>query len=34
MNTIVLDDDSVDNPDFISDLPGFRRWVHSDDFPE
>jgi Uma2 family endonuclease len=34
MNTIVLYDDSVDIPDGISDLSGFRRWVHSDDFPE
>ena len=34
MNTIVLYDDSVDIPDGISDLAGFRRWVHSDDFPE
>src|SRR5271169_4627478 len=33
MNTIVLYDDSVDIPDGISDLAGFRRWVHSDDFP-
>jgi Uma2 family endonuclease len=34
MNTIVLYDDSVDIPNGISDLVGFRRWVHSDDFPE
>ena len=34
MNTIVLYDDSVDIPDGISDLAGFRRWAHSDDFPE
>jgi Uma2 family endonuclease len=34
MKTIVLYDDSVDIPDGISDLAGFRRWVHSDDFPE
>ena len=34
MNTIVLYDESVDIPDGISDLAGFRRWVHSDDFPE
>ena len=33
MNTIVLYDDSVDIPDGIGDLAGFRRWVHSDDFP-
>ncbi len=34
MNTIVLYDESVDIPNGISDLSGFRRWVHSDDFPE
>jgi hypothetical protein len=34
MNTIVLYGDSVDIPDGISDLAGFRRWVHSDDFPD
>jgi Uma2 family endonuclease len=34
MNTIVLYDESVDIPDGIGDLIGFRRWVHSDDFPE
>jgi Uma2 family endonuclease len=34
MNTIVLYDDSVDIPDGISDLTGFRRWAHSEDFPE
>jgi len=34
MNTIVLYDESVDIPDGISDLAGFRRWVHSDNFPE
>jgi hypothetical protein len=34
MNTIVLYDESVDIPDGISDLAGFRRWVHSDDFPK
>jgi Uma2 family endonuclease len=34
MNTIVLYDDSVDIPDGISDLARFRRWVHSDEFPE
>jgi hypothetical protein len=31
MNTIVLYDDSVDIPDGISDLAGFRRWAHSED---
>jgi hypothetical protein len=34
MNTIVLCDDSVDIPDGIGDLAGFRIWVHSGDFPE
>jgi Uma2 family endonuclease len=34
MNTIVLYDDSVVIPDGISDLDAFRRWVHSEDFPE
>jgi hypothetical protein len=34
VNTIVLYDDSVDIPAGIRDLAGFRRWVHSDDFPE
>jgi hypothetical protein len=34
MNTIVLYDDSVDIPNGISDLAGFRRWAHSDEFPE
>jgi Uma2 family endonuclease len=34
MNTVVLYDESVDIPDGISDLAAFRRWAHSDDFPE
>jgi hypothetical protein len=34
MNTIVLYDDPVNIPGGIDDLAGFRRWVHSDDFPE
>jgi hypothetical protein len=34
MNTIVLDDDSVVVPDGICNLDAFRRWAHSDDFPE
>ena len=34
MNTIVLYDDSVVIPDGISDLDVFRRWAHSEDFPE
>jgi Uma2 family endonuclease len=34
MNTIVLYDETVDIPDGISDLAAFRRWAHSDDFPQ
>jgi Uma2 family endonuclease len=34
MNTIVLYDDAVHIPDGISDLAAFRRWFHSDHFPE
>jgi Uma2 family endonuclease len=34
MNTIVLYDDTVDIPNGISDLSAFRRWAHSDEFPE
>jgi Uma2 family endonuclease len=34
MNTIVLYDESVVIPDGISDLDAFRRWAHSEDFPE
>jgi Uma2 family endonuclease len=34
MNTIVLYDDTVDIPSGISDLTAFRRWAHSDAFPE
>jgi Uma2 family endonuclease len=34
MSTIVLYDESVVIPDGISDLEAFRRWVHSEDFPE
>jgi hypothetical protein len=34
MNTIVLYDDSVDIPNGIGDLAAFRRWAHSDEFPE
>lgn len=34
MNTIVLYEDSVVIPDGISDLDAFRRWAHSDAFPE
>ncbi len=34
MNTIVLYDDTVDIPSGITDLSAFRRWAHSDEFPE
>jgi Uma2 family endonuclease len=34
MNTIVVYEDTVEIPDGISDLAAFRRWAHSDDFPE
>jgi Uma2 family endonuclease len=34
MNTIVLYESAVHIPDGIRDLTGFRRWIHSDDFPE
>jgi Uma2 family endonuclease len=34
MHTIVLYDDTVDIPTGINDLAAFRRWAHSDDFPE
>ena len=34
MNTIVLYEDSVVIPDGISDLEAFRRWAHSEDFPD
>jgi Uma2 family endonuclease len=34
MSTIVLYDDAVVIPDGISDLEAFRRWAHSEDFPE
>ena len=30
----MAEEDSVNIPNGISDLAGFRRWVHSDDFPE
>jgi hypothetical protein len=34
MNTIVLYDDEVRIPDGINTLAAFRRWAHSDDFPQ
>src|SRR5262249_45787390 len=34
MNTIVLYDDEVRIPDGIKTLAAFRRWAHSDDFPQ
>jgi Uma2 family endonuclease len=34
MSTIVLYDESVIIPDGITDVEAFRRWVHSEEFPE
>jgi Uma2 family endonuclease len=34
MSTIVLYDDAVNIPDGIGNLPAFRRWLHSGEFPE
>jgi Uma2 family endonuclease len=34
MNTIVLDDQVVHIPAWVTDLAAFRRWVRSDEFPE
>jgi Uma2 family endonuclease len=34
MSTIVLYDDEVHIPDGINTLAAFRRWAHSDDFPQ
>jgi len=34
MNTIVLDDQAVHIPAWVTDLAAFRRWVRSDEFPE
>src|SRR5580698_10481041 len=34
MSTFVLYEDVVHIPDGINTLTGFRRWFHSDDFPE
>lgn len=32
--TFVVDEQSVHIPDWVRDLPSFRRWVHSDEVPE
>ena len=34
MATVFLDADSVQIPEWVRDLTTFRRWVHSDEFPE
>jgi hypothetical protein len=34
MSTIVLYDESVIIPDGITDVDAFRRWAHSEEFPE
>lgn len=34
MATIVTDSWELDIPDGVTDLEAFRRWAHSDDFPE
>ena len=34
MNTFVLDSKSVSIPVWIQDLDSFRRWAHSEEFPE
>lgn len=34
MNTIVLDQERVHIPSWVRDLTSFRRWAHSDEFPE
>lgn len=34
MTTLVLDAERVSIPDGVEDLQSFRRWAHSDDFPE
>jgi len=34
MSTFVLDGDFVRIPTWVEDLASFRRWVHSDEFPE
>ncbi|MBI3408036.1 MAG: hypothetical protein HY040_06725, partial [Planctomycetes bacterium] len=34
MTTLALEDDRVRIPGWVTDLRSFRRWAHSDDFPE
>jgi Uma2 family endonuclease len=34
MHTFVVEDESVRIPEWVRDLASFRRWLHSDDFPE
>jgi Uma2 family endonuclease len=34
MSTFLLDDDAVHVPAWVVDHASFRRWLHSDDFPE
>jgi Uma2 family endonuclease len=34
MSTVVFDEGQVHIPAWVVDLASFRRWVHSDDFPE
>jgi Uma2 family endonuclease len=34
MTTFVIDSDYVQVPDWVEDLQSFRRWFHSDEFPE
>jgi len=34
MTTFMLYTDRVTIPDGVDDLSSFRRWAHSDDFPE
>lgn len=34
MTTLVIDADRVTIPDGVEDLPSFRRWAHSEDFPD
>jgi Uma2 family endonuclease len=34
MVTMFVEGDKVSVPTWVTDLPSFRRWAHSDDFPE
>ncbi len=34
MNTIVVDEMTVDIPEWVRDFKSFRRWAHSQEFPE